>query len=71
MEYYATVGYQSPWTKDNRRNEIWLVKAHKTEEVAILAANKVSDGVNSEQKASPLESISYEVLESKEVSDEK
>jgi len=26
MEYYATVEYQSPWTKENRRNEVWFVK---------------------------------------------
>merc|ERR1712080_216358 len=26
MDYYATVGYDSPWTQENRRNEVWLVK---------------------------------------------
>ena len=25
MDYYATVGYNSPWSQD-RRNEVWLVK---------------------------------------------
>jgi len=32
MEYYATVGYQSPWTKENRRNEVWLVKQQDAED---------------------------------------
>ena len=70
MEYYATVGYDSPWKQENRRNEVWLVKQKIHDDIGNLdnvnpPSSSNNDGYGDENG---LETIPYEVLESKQVS---
>ena len=67
MDYYATVGYNSPWSQD-RRNEVWLVK-QKDSVYDAKHSQKASSGSPSEiSEKEDLETVPYEVLESKQVS---
>ena len=71
MEYYETVGYNSPWTQENRRNEIWLVKRTPTKEVGNFDQNKVPEPTRSSVgygDEDNLETIPYEIIDSKTVS---
>ena len=68
MDYYATVGYNSPWSQD-RRNEVWLVK-QKDSVYDAKHSKKASSGSPSEiSEKEDLETVPYEVLESKQVSE--
>ena len=67
MEYYATVGYNSPWSQD-RRNEVWLVKNENTNEIESQVTNKVPGGNSGYGESEDYETVPYEVLETKEVS---
>jgi len=65
MDYYATVGYNSPWSQD-RRNEVWLVK-QKDSVYDAKHSQKASSGSPSEiSEKEDLETVPYEVLESKQ-----
>lgn len=65
MEYYATVGYDSPWVQ-NRRNEVWLVKQKSTGDYSRPEANKPQYGNGGNGAESDTETVPYEVLESKQ-----
>jgi len=65
-EYYATVGYDSPWVQD-RRNEVWLVKKDGSENYQSTQTNNLEDGNSDYVKNDyDLETVPYEVIESKE-----
>ena len=71
MDYYATVGYDSPWKQENRRNEIWLVKkksdgfaGFKKEKVTSASSTGSRDGYSEED----LESVPYQVVDTQNVS---
>ena len=72
MDYYATVGYDSPWTQENRRNEVWLVKKKNSD--GSVRPNKdkvtsVSSGGNSNgYEEEDYETVPYQVVETKNVS---
>ena len=69
LEYYATVGYDSPWVQDNRRNEVWLVKKSGSEDYQSTQTNNLEAGNSDYVKNDyDLETVPYEVIESKEVS---
>ena len=67
MEYYATVGYNSPWSQD-RRNEVWLVK----QKDSVYDAKESNSNYGGDQgeitEKDDLETVPYEVLETKQVS---
>ena len=73
MDYYATVGYDSPWTQENRRNEVWLVKKkssdgsvrpNKDKVTSVSSAGSSSTGYEEED----YETVPYQVVETKNVS---
>jgi len=65
LEYYATVGYDSPWVQD-RRNEVWLVKQKGTYDIKKPGKNTAQVGNSANREGSDLETVPYEVLESKQ-----
>jgi len=65
-EYYATVGYNSPWTQENRRNEVWLVKQTDTADLKQPETNKIPGGSSGYGEEKDLETIPFEVLETKQ-----
>ena len=67
MEYYATVGYNSPWSQD-RRNEIWLVKNKDSVYDAKDSNNEYGGSTGEITEKDDLETVPYEVLETKQVS---
>ena len=67
MDYYATVGYNSPWTRENRRNEVWLVKQKDTADLAQPETNKIPGGGSGYGTETDLETVPYQVLETKQV----
>ena len=72
MDYYATAGYDSPWTQENRRNEIWMVKKKNSDGSVIENKEKVASvsvGGNSEgYEKKDYEYIPYQVVDTKSVS---
>ena len=68
MEYYATVGYDSPWKQEDRRNEVWLVKEKSTYDIKRPETNKFQASNSGNGEDSDYETVPYEVLESKQVS---
>ena len=67
LEYYATVGYNSPWTQEGRRNEVWLVKREDTKYIESQVTNKVPGGNSGYGESDDYETVPYEVLETKQV----
>ena len=69
MEYYAHVGYNSPFTQENRRNEVWLVKRKGTAKYDNTKTKPVAgNGAGYTQESTKYETIPYDVLETKQVS---
>ena len=68
MEYYAHVGYNSPFTQENRRNEVWLVKRKGTAKYDNTKTTPVAGNEAGYTKESTkYETIPYDVLEKKQV----
>ena len=67
MEYYATVGYDSPWSQ-NRRNEVWLVKQKDSAYDVKEPNNEYGQNKDENSWKEDYETVPYEVLESKQVS---
>jgi len=65
MEYYATVGYNSPWSQD-RRNEVWLVKQKDSVYDAKESNSNYGGNQGEITEKDDLETVPYEVLETKE-----
>ena len=72
MDYYATAGYDSPWTQENRRNEVWLVKKKSSDGSVRPNKNKVpsvsSAGSSAGYDEEDYETVPYQVVETKNVS---
>ena len=66
MDYYATVGYNSPWSQD-RRNEVWLVKQKDSVYDAKHSQKDYGGSPAEISEKEDLETVPYEVLESKQV----
>jgi len=65
MEYYATVGYDSPWSQ-NRRNEVWLVKQKDSAYDVKEPNNEYGQNKDENSWKEDYETVPYEVLESKQ-----
>ena len=66
MDYYATVGYNSPWSQD-RRNEVWLVKQKDSVYDAKHSQKDYGGSPAEISEKEDLETVPYQVLESKQV----